>query len=115
VHKVLSSTNLLFWLPTGSQLVALNFQTDDSPMTINDGRFRQNGSCGYVQKPARILLRDKESQSGGKMLLRIKILSGSCLPKPYGESTGEGEYPLLSVNIVASIIILLNKQLIPLL
>ena len=84
-------------------------------MTINDGRFRQNGGCGYVHKPANILLTNKESQPCGKMLLRLKILSGSCLPKPYGESAGEGEYPLLSVNIVASIIILLNKQLIPLL
>jgi len=64
-------------------------------MTINDGRFRQNGGCGYVHKPARILLTEKESQPGGKMLLRIKVLSGSCLPKPFGESAGEGEHHFL--------------------
>merc|ERR1712127_1123689 len=36
---------------SGCQLVALNFQSDDSEMTINDGRFRENGGCGYVLKP----------------------------------------------------------------
>jgi hypothetical protein len=32
--------------------VALNFQTDGKPMTINRGKFRDNGSCGYVLKPS---------------------------------------------------------------
>ena len=79
----------------GSQLVALNFQTsDDSPMTINDGRFRENGGCGYVHKPPTVLLplSDQETSSGCKaMSLRIRVLAGSCLPKPYGESVGEGK------------------------
>ena len=79
----------------GSQLVALKFQTsDDSPMTINDGRFRENGGCGYVHKPPTVLLplSDQETSSGCKaMSLRIRVLAGSCLPKPYGESVGEGK------------------------
>lgn len=32
-------------------LVALNFQTAGEGMDLNDGLFRQNGSCGYVLKP----------------------------------------------------------------
>ena len=71
----------------GVQLVALNFQTNDSAMTINDGRFRVNGSCGYVLKPPSIL---PQFNAGDRMWLRIKILSGSNLPKPYGETVGEG-------------------------
>ena len=32
--------------------VALNFQTPGTMMDVYDGRFRQNGCCGYVLKPA---------------------------------------------------------------
>lgn len=32
--------------------VALNFQTAGEGMDLNDGLFRQNGSCGYVLKPS---------------------------------------------------------------
>lgn len=72
----------------GGQLVALNFQTDDSPMTLNDGRFRENGGCGYVYKPHSVLPTEENSMS---LNLRIKVLCGSCLPKPYGESVGESK------------------------
>lgn len=59
-------------------------------MTINDGRFRENGGCGYVYKDL-LPLSDHETSSGCKaMSLRIRVLAGSCLPKPYGESVGEG-------------------------
>ncbi|XP_055327367.1 1-phosphatidylinositol 4,5-bisphosphate phosphodiesterase gamma-1-like [Paramacrobiotus metropolitanus] len=36
----------------GSQMVALNYQTPDAPMHLNQGRFMQNGKCGYVLQPA---------------------------------------------------------------
>ncbi|KAJ2954035.1 hypothetical protein O0L34_g2246 [Tuta absoluta] len=39
-----------FW-NCGSQLVALNYQTPDKAMQINVGKFRENGSCGYILKP----------------------------------------------------------------
>ncbi|GFT52510.1 1-phosphatidylinositol 4,5-bisphosphate phosphodiesterase delta-4 [Nephila pilipes] len=35
----------------GCQLVALNYQTWDEPMYINEAKFAQNGRCGYVLKP----------------------------------------------------------------
>lgn len=35
----------------GSQMVSLNYQTGDKPMHLNDGRFSQNGKCGYVLMP----------------------------------------------------------------
>ena len=68
--------------------MALNFQTDDSAMTINDGRFRENGCCGYVHKPPSDYPQISTSR---KILLQIKVLSGSVLPKPYGEAVGEGK------------------------
>ncbi|XP_071092076.1 1-phosphatidylinositol 4,5-bisphosphate phosphodiesterase gamma-1-like isoform X2 [Haliotis cracherodii] len=36
---------------SGCQMVALNYQTPDKPMQLNQGWFRQNGKCGYVLKP----------------------------------------------------------------
>lgn len=35
----------------GIQLVALNYQTPDLPMQVNQARFLTNGGCGYVLKP----------------------------------------------------------------
>ncbi|XP_076449870.1 1-phosphatidylinositol 4,5-bisphosphate phosphodiesterase gamma-1-like [Babylonia areolata] len=35
----------------GSQLLALNYQTPDRPMQLNQGRFMDNGRCGYVLQP----------------------------------------------------------------
>ncbi|XP_055537680.1 1-phosphatidylinositol 4,5-bisphosphate phosphodiesterase gamma-1 isoform X2 [Wyeomyia smithii] len=39
-----------FW-NTGSQMIALNFQTPDKWMQLNQAKFRDNGACGYVLKP----------------------------------------------------------------
>jgi len=36
---------------SGSQMVALNYQTPDKPMQINSAKFRDNGNCGYVLRP----------------------------------------------------------------
>mmetsp|Transcript_9705 Transcript_9705/g.14902 ORF Transcript_9705/g.14902 Transcript_9705/m.14902 type:complete len:839 (-) Transcript_9705:154-2670(-) len=89
---------VLAW-STGSQLVALNFQTADTPLLLNDGLFKQNGNCGYVKKPDSVL-----GQSGMKSStqLRIRILCGSCLPKPNGATEGEyiDPYVLVAVHDV---------------
>jgi len=37
-------------------IVALNYQTTSEAMDLNDGKFRQNGGCGYILKPD--ILRD---------------------------------------------------------
>ncbi|XP_055373041.1 1-phosphatidylinositol 4,5-bisphosphate phosphodiesterase gamma-1 [Condylostylus longicornis] len=39
-----------FW-NVGSQMIALNYQTADKPMQLNQAKFRDNGSCGYILKP----------------------------------------------------------------
>ncbi|KAJ6646988.1 1-phosphatidylinositol 4,5-bisphosphate phosphodiesterase gamma-1 [Pseudolycoriella hygida] len=39
-----------FW-NVGSQMIALNYQTPDKPMQLNEAKFRDNGSCGYILKP----------------------------------------------------------------
>nr|XP_024217236.1 1-phosphatidylinositol 4,5-bisphosphate phosphodiesterase epsilon-1 [Halyomorpha halys] len=47
---------VIFWA-FGIQMVALNYQTEDSALHINTAMFEQNGRCGYVLKPA--VMRDR--------------------------------------------------------
>ncbi|XP_039663658.1 1-phosphatidylinositol 4,5-bisphosphate phosphodiesterase zeta-1-like isoform X3 [Perca fluviatilis] len=74
-----------FW-NVGSQLVALNFQSLGLPMDLNDGRFQDNGGCGYVLKPAVLMSSQRSfdpgcSQHGHKPThLLLKVISGSNLP-----------------------------------
>lgn len=44
--------NSAFWLWPFSVSVALNYQTPGLMMNLNDGKFLENGGCGYVLKPA---------------------------------------------------------------
>lgn len=82
----------------GCQLVALNFQTADAPLIINDGRFQENGNCGYVLKPD-LSLSDDTSPSAGRLSLKVRVLSGSCLPKPRAKATGECIDPYVKVTL----------------
>ncbi|XP_011155850.2 1-phosphatidylinositol 4,5-bisphosphate phosphodiesterase [Solenopsis invicta] len=40
----------IFW-NAGCQMVALNFQTPDLPIQLNQGKFEYNGTTGYLLKP----------------------------------------------------------------
>jgi len=84
---------LEFW-NSGVQLVALNFQTPGLMMDLYDGKFRQNGGCGYVLKPAVmrqpgfvIPLAPKDVlPSTPPQLLRIRVIS---LPQIYEQFSSE--------------------------
>ncbi|XP_041651243.1 1-phosphatidylinositol 4,5-bisphosphate phosphodiesterase zeta-1-like [Cheilinus undulatus] len=76
-----------FW-NVGSQLVALNFQSLGLAMDLNDGRFQDNGGCGYVLKPPVLMSSQKSfdpacsKQSGKPTHLLLKVICGSNLPIP---------------------------------
>lgn len=107
------SSNYLPILPwsVGCQLVALNFQTNDAALRLNDGRFRENGGCGYVLKPGSMMEQLLEQQHPSSptspsrlaapppVKLSIRILSGSCLPKPKEQKTGECIDPYVKVSV----------------
>ncbi|XP_032126273.1 1-phosphatidylinositol 4,5-bisphosphate phosphodiesterase delta-1 isoform X3 [Sapajus apella] len=73
----------------GCQIVALNFQTPGAEMDVYQGRFQDNGACGYVLKPA--FLRDPNATFNPRALaqgpwwarkrLNIRVISGQQLPK----------------------------------
>ena len=68
-----SSPSLPLSLPLPLCAVALNYQTQDLPMDLNDGKFRQNGRAGYILKP--------RVQREGDTLCSL-LLSFSFLPSP---------------------------------
>ena len=66
----------------GVQLVATNLSsaaTNHEPVLITDGRFRENGSCGYVLKPEFLLNTSSAAPTSEKW--SITILSGYNIPK----------------------------------
>ncbi|XP_018124473.1 1-phosphatidylinositol 4,5-bisphosphate phosphodiesterase delta-1 isoform X2 [Xenopus laevis] len=73
----------------GCQIVALNFQTPCAEMDVYQGRFQDNGACGYVLKPQ--FLRQSDSRFNPRSIqdgewwtpkkLHIMVISGQQLPK----------------------------------
>ena len=89
---------LLAW-SMGCQMVSLNFQTQDAFLRLNDGRFRENGDCGYVLKPSSLMIKDDFSQTSSAVDLSVRVLSGSCLPKPKGLRSGDCIDPYVKVAV----------------
>ena len=81
-------------------MVSLNVQTPDIPLQLNDGRFRENGGCGYVLKPSSLMIKnDLHEEVPPYTQLSIRVLMGSCLPKPKGQRSGECISPLVKVSM----------------
>ncbi|KAG7363402.1 phosphatidylinositol-specific phospholipase C, X domain containing protein [Nitzschia inconspicua] len=95
------SSNYLPILPwsVGTQMVALNFQTADAALLLNDGRFRQNGGCGYVLKPSTLIDAQEGNGDGIPTKLSIRVLSGACLPKVNEARTGDCINPYVKVTV----------------
>eukprot|EP00042_Codosiga_hollandica_P048616 m.547550 g.547550 ORF g.547550 m.547550 type:complete len:529 (-) comp57702_c0_seq1:31-1617(-) len=100
----------LMW-NTGCQLVALNYQTHDIPMALNQGKFRDNGNCGYILKPQ--FMRNPamhfnpndplacDGTGAEEQVLTIRIISAQNLPKPELAMIDKGEIvdPYVTVEI----------------
>lgn len=92
----------------GCQMVALNYQTPGLMMDLNQGKFLENGGCGYVLKPA--VMREeiayfnpstKDVIPGvSPQILQIKVISGQQFPKPKG-STAKGDVidPFVTIEV----------------
>jgi len=95
-----SNFNPLLGWSTGSQLIALNFQTTDEFMHVNHGRFRQYGGCGYIPRPiTSFLSRNGTISRDREVLLKIRVMSGSRLPKPHGTYSGDCISPYVKVSV----------------
>jgi len=73
---------------SGVQMVAMNYQTADRALLVNEGLFHSyNGGCGYVLKPPALLCSSHNvSKSSGRehlcRRLRLRICCGHRLPRP---------------------------------
>uniref|UniRef100_A0A8C6WY14 Phosphoinositide phospholipase C n=1 Tax=Neogobius melanostomus TaxID=47308 RepID=A0A8C6WY14_9GOBI len=91
----------------GCQMVALNFQTPGEQMDLNQGRFLQNGRCGYVLKPSFMCNPNSEfnpENTGGgpghvPTQLTIRIISAQQLPKINTEKASSIVDPQVWVEI----------------
>lgn len=76
----------IFW-NAGCQMVALNFQTPDLAMQLNQGKFEYNNNCGYLLKPDFMRRKDRifdpfsESPVDGVIAAHcsIQVISGQFL------------------------------------
>jgi Ca2+-binding EF-hand superfamily protein len=71
------------WL-VGCQLVAMNYQTRDKAMWQYDALFGDNGGCGYVLKPQRMLAPGYDPAiiaPNPQLVLVVEVISGWQLPK----------------------------------
>ncbi|XP_021246620.1 1-phosphatidylinositol 4,5-bisphosphate phosphodiesterase zeta-1 isoform X2 [Numida meleagris] len=92
-----------FW-NVGCQMVALNFQTPGVPMELQNGKFLDNGGCGYILKPE--FLRNRNStfnphnvgRYSKPMSLSIRLISGHQLP-PSNLSKSNKADPLVQIEI----------------
>ena len=73
--------NPVFPWALGCQLVSVRSDDGkpDFESWINNGRFRENGSSGYVLKPR---LRSRSGIRGALCRLNVRVLSGNRLPAP---------------------------------
>ncbi|XP_039104932.1 1-phosphatidylinositol 4,5-bisphosphate phosphodiesterase zeta-1 isoform X2 [Hyaena hyaena] len=85
-----------FW-NIGCQMVALNFQTPGLPMDLQNGKFLDNGSSGYLLKPQ--FLRDNKTQfnpnkppkQSDPVTLTIRLISGTQLPPSSHSSSNKAD------------------------
>lgn len=92
-----------FW-NVGSQMIALNYQTSDKPMQLNEGKFRDNGACGYILKPKFMLNElydpnDPNTLIGvDGMLITIRIIGARHLCKTGRNITT----PLVEIEVLGA-------------
>lgn len=92
-----------FW-NVGSQMIALNYQSPDKPMQLNQAKFRDNGACGYILKPSFMSseLFDPNDPNTlinvSKKLINIRIISARHLCKS-GKNVNN---PLVEIEILGA-------------
>lgn len=92
-----------FW-NNGTQMCALNYQTPDKPMQLNQGKFIDNGGCGYILKPE-FLFKDEFNPNDtytvgvDPMIVELKVIGARHLCKSGRNITS----PLVEVEILGAI------------
>lgn len=89
----------------GIQLVALNYQTPDKAMQLNQAKFRQYGYCGYILRPEFMFTDDYDpfslSSIGNveKLTFYLKIIAARHLTKTSNKGYVS---PLVEVEVIGA-------------
>jgi len=88
---------------SGCQMVALNYQTGDKSMQLNQAKFRENGNCGYLLKPEFMFNDfnpyDKDTLHGFESLkINLKIIGARHLTRS-GRGTAS---PSVEIEIIGA-------------
>ncbi|KAL7749781.1 hypothetical protein RI367_004657 [Sorochytrium milnesiophthora] len=90
---------------SGSQLVALNWQTYDRGMQLQTGFFNRNGRCGYVLKPSYMLPDTGRAYKPQALTLAIEIVSAQHLALcDMGDKTRDIVDPYVEVEIIDAVL-----------
>lgn len=95
-RRTCSNYDPVFAWALGCQLVSTNFHSADENLLIAEGRFRQNGSCGYTLKPL-YLRGDSSDGVDHEQKWTFTVLSGFNLPK--SEAKASHVNPLVKVSL----------------
>ncbi|KAH7970773.1 hypothetical protein HPB49_015443 [Dermacentor silvarum] len=85
-----------------AEKLALNYQSWDQKMFLNEAKFSLNGHCGYVLMPEFLRKGNFKMDSPDpslKKTLVLRIISGQQLPKPLETTGGEIVDPYVVVKI----------------
>ncbi|KAF9928763.1 Phospholipase C [Linnemannia zychae] len=93
----------------GCQVVALNYQSHDRGMQMNNAMFTMNGHCGYVLKPEALRLGAGEVCNHDKapsfmktypVEVTLQIISAQQLPRPNEAQSGDVIDPVCEVELL---------------
>ncbi|KAG8222263.1 hypothetical protein J437_LFUL001461 [Ladona fulva] len=92
-----------FW-NSGCQMVALNYQTPDKAMQLNQAKFRENGYCGYLLRPD-FMFRDEFDPCYPNTLVGVEPLALSIrvIGARHLSKTGRGTAsPYVEVEVIGA-------------
>jgi phosphatidylinositol phospholipase C delta len=95
-NKNFTNYDPVFAWSLGCQMVASNLHSADESLLVADGRFRQNGSCGYVLKPPYLL--DNVSKTESDQRWSLQIICGRNLPRPSRKVSGFAS-PMVKISV----------------
>jgi len=89
----------------GAQMVALNYQTGDKPMQVNQAKFLDNGGCGFLLRPQFQFLPSYQPSDPGApaaagtaaMDLAVRVLAARHLMKARGVAS-----PFVEVEVIGA-------------
>ncbi|KAF9539096.1 Phospholipase C [Mortierella hygrophila] len=93
----------------GCQVVALNYQSYDRGMQMNNAMFTMNGHCGYVLKPQALRLAPGETCNHDKapsfvktypVDVTLEIISAQQLPRPNEAQSGDVIDPVCEIEML---------------